>query len=808
MILILATPVAQTAQVQLQPPAPPLAFPGSVAWNPETRGPLLIVLPGDEKSLQPVNFGSLTGLAPKQRTELLWGKLPTPDLYSSLGDPEKFGILQASLSEQQWEKLCSHTGLGLADLGRDQRTLFLALLPAPLTLRRNGEMAQIQDPLRQQTRLRLSRKFAYHFTNSDGAAISVASTEPTKPRWELGPKQIFLSGARLSGDSFVVPANIQLGFSQAEATDILIRQPTQTLNFVTSLTEIPGVTLSQNIRQSFDINDLSRMSSSSGTFGATFTAPRNNSSKPGQLDFASPLLDATVSLIGVKTVGELVTRCAEATNLELFCDPRYAHRTLHLRGTSARAGDISQALARCLTGTWRKVGPGFVLTDDLVPLAIRMGRIQDWLSTAQAELDWAREGTGAAATLQATYLRWSDDDPNRPDAALAERLARQEKDGQPGPLAVRMSELSPTLRAQVDKQIAAYHSNNNGDPNRAPLNTEKILYSPQTELELLVPGYDPIPVRWLGAGFRSRTVSELPAAPKVSPPRTLAVAIQSESEAQLAVTTAKNQGFTALWVQVGLDDAGLLAAAVAAGKAEGLTVQALVRPLRAPMGTETTVETKRSPIYLRPDALESQAAVLPRLKALAATPGLAGLVLTDLYPTGYQRDGANWKDILGYSENLRLACLRQQGADPVDLTDAQLSSSSLQFPLQMVSFISFSRVSTPISEWYGPSHGLWEPFHRVRQGAADAFADSLLSALKTASPGILLTRLSRDTRSFAPTQRRLRVPTSLQPNSLGHFLAQWHEVTREKKQPESIVFDASDRSLDEALAVLNKLPLP
>ena len=377
-----------------------------------------------------------------------------------------------------------------------------------------------------------------------------------------------------------------------------------------------------------------------------------------------------------------------------------------------------------------------------------------------------------------------------------------------------MSDLSPTLRAQVDKQIAAYHSNNNGDPNRAPLNTEKILYSPQTELELLVPGYDPIPVRWLGAGFRSRTVSELPAAPKVSPPRTLAVAIQSESEAQLAVTAAKNQGFTALWVQVGLDDAGLLAAAVAAGKAEGLPVHALVRPLCAPMGTETTVETKRSPIYLRPDALESQAAVLPRLKALAATPGLAGLVLTDLYPTGYQRDGANWKELLGYSESMRLACLRQQGADPVDLTEAQLNNNQVWQgrPLN-VSFITpveWRNFSPPAPShlWYQPSGGHWEPFYRVRQDAADTFADSLLASLKTSSPGLLLTRLSRDSRSFSPTQRRLRVPTSLQPNSLGNFLTQWHEVTREKKQPESIVFDASDRSLDEALAVLNKLPLP
>ena len=798
MIPILTTPVALIVQAQPKPPAPPLAFPGSVLWNPETRGPLLIILPGDEKSLQPVNFGSLTGFAPKQRTELLWEKLPTPDLYSSLADPEKFGILQASLSEQQWEKLCSHAGLGLTDLGRDQRTLFLALLPAPLTLSRGAEVVQIKDPERPRARLRLSRKFTYHFTNSSGASLALGSRETEVPRWTLGQPAMRLPVYR----GFTESLPNEQSFIVSEVQSVAQTE----LPFITRLTDIQGVTLSDGLSQR--VQFLSNGSSSGSSFGAKFTEPHNNSAKLGQLDFAAAVLDARVSLLGVPTVGELVTRCAEATKLELFCDPRYARRPLHLRGTSARAGDISQALARCLTGTWRKVGPGFVLTDDLVPLAIRMGHIHDWLSAAQAQLDQAREGTGATDALQSTYLRWSDDDPNRPDAALAERLARQEKDGQPGPLSVRMSELSPTVRAQVDKQIAAFQNNNNGDPNRAPLNTEKILYSPQTELELLVPGYDPIPVRWLGAGFRSRTMSELPVPPKVSPPRTLAVAIQSESEAQLAVTTAKNQGFTALWVQVGLDDAGLLAATVAAGKAEGLPVHALVRPLRAPMGTETTVETKRSPIYLRPDALESQAAVLPRLKALAATPGLAGLVLTDLYPTGYQRDGANWKELLGYSENLRLACLRQQGADPVDLTDAQLSSDPFRFPSQTVSFISFSRVSTPISEWYGPSRGLWEPFYRVRQDAADAFADSLLAWLKTSSPSILLTRLSRDTRSFSPTQRRLSVPTSSQPNSLGHFLAQWHEVTREKKLPESIVFDASDRSLSEALAVLNKLPLP
>jgi hypothetical protein len=786
MIPILALP---PALVQTE-----LRFPETFLWNPETRGPLLALFASDENTVQPATVGSLTALVPKQRTELLWEKLPQPDLYAGLAEPEKLALLKASLSEKQWAKLCSRVGLGVGDLGRDQRTLFLALLPNPLTLRRNGETAQIQDPTRQQTRLRLSRKFAYYFTNSDGGAISVASNEPTKPNWELGAPQQLLSGTRL------IEQGGRVGFSIAEAqTDLL---------FVTSLTTVPGVTLSQNVRRTFDLNGLSLIGNNAGTFGATFTAPRSNSSKPSQLEYASPLLDTTVSLVGAKTVGELVKRCGVATKQELFCDPRYASLAVHLRGPSARAGDICQALARCVTGTWRKVGPGYVLTDDLVPLAIRMGRIHDWLTAAQQNLTKLQEGADERTdTMLAAYLTWSDDDTNRPDEALTAKLTQNTQ-------ALRVSELSPALREKVAKQIALYQNTPSGDPNRAPINTDKIIYTPQTVLELLPPGYDPVPVRWASNSVRQTNRSEptsqtLPEPPKNSPPRTLAVAIQNESEARLAVATAKSKGFTALWVQVELNDSSLLKIAIEAGETEGIPVAALVRPLRARAGTEQTVEGKRSASYLRPDLPESQAAVLPALKKLAATPGLAGLILTDVYPTGYQNSDANWKDILGYSDAMRLACLRQQAADPVDLTTAQLNSNN-QVWLGGVTFVTNFTLSkpggyAPPPSWYQPSGGYWEAFYRVRQDASEAFANSLLAAIKPSSPGFQMTYLSRDSRHFAPTQRRLIVPTFASFGFLSGLVNEWSRAANEKKPPESLVFDASDRPLSQALAVLSKL---
>ncbi|MBB6053075.1 hypothetical protein [Armatimonas rosea] len=792
MIPILATPAALLAQ------APTLAFPESLAWNPETRGPLLIVLPGDERSLQLATFGSLSAYIPRERTELRWENLPKPDLYDSLSAPEKYELLEASLTDKQWEKLCSSAGLGLSDLSRDQRKLFLLLIPRPFPLTRGTESVTLSETERTQTRLRLSRRFGYHFTNANGAYIQLPSEAPSTPAWQLGaPAQRSPVGA--------IPGLV-LGDNNSNTANVF---STTDIAFVTSLTEISGVTIAR-------ASSLSNFRSG-GSFGATFTTPQSNSAKPGQLDFTASALDKPVSLKDAKTVGELVRRCGETTGNELFCDPRYADRQVHLRGTQARTGDVLQALARGVAGTWRKVGPGYVLTDDLTPLAIRMGRIHDWLTAAQDALETARAGAEERSEAQkAALLRWHPDDPSRPTGTLAERLAAFEAQWQqqpflktpdggwrPNELTLRLSDLPDTLRAQAEQQLTKAVSS---------VFTDRVVYEPQTVLELLPPSYPPIRVSWAAEGYPRGHRPETADEPEILPaplrqlPRTLAVAIQSPQDAERAVQAAKAQGFAALWVQVGLGDTALLAAAVKAGQAAQLPVHALVRPLRAPQGTDTTVEAKRSPLYLRPDALETQAAVLPRLRTLAATPGLAGLALTDLYPTGYQRGTADWKELLGYSENLRLACLRQQGPDPVDLTSARLDTQMLYSG--RVSFsvsLSMGGVSKPTLNWYAPSGWLWDSFYRVRQDAAEGFGDQLLTALKSAYPHLALTRLARDGRHFAPTQARLQVPSSTDSPSKARFRQDWHGVFNTKTKPESIVFDASDQPLSQVLAALSQL---
>jgi hypothetical protein len=51
----------------------------------------------------------------------------------------------------------------------------------------------------------------------------------------------------------------------------------------------------------------------------------------------------------------------------VYADPRYGYEYVLVAGdlkSAHPAIDLMQALALCVAGTWRRVGPAFVLTDD------------------------------------------------------------------------------------------------------------------------------------------------------------------------------------------------------------------------------------------------------------------------------------------------------------------------------------------------------------------------------------------------------------------------------------------------------------
>lgn len=792
---LLFTPTLALAQAPavLQPPAP--TFPESFLWNAESRGPLLVVLPLSEKDGQLVSCGTVTAYAPKSAPRLKWEHLPEPDLFGSLGEFEQWELLQASLTERQWKLLGGSAGLGQTDLTRDQKKLFFALLPNPLTVSKpDGSSVKATEEQRKASRLRLSKRFHYAFVDNDGRQIAAAGIGSANP-----------SGLRLGGGSAVAQPPIPLlsetpiigrllnpggsGAVTEARIAVVTGEALQATTFTLRLNDTALVTS--------DIILSSTSSRATSNFGATFSAPEGAHLKPSELDLSSPTLDKTVPLAGADTVRDLVRRVATATGHELYCDPRYATRRVYLRGESARAGDILKALCWGTSGTFRRVGTASVLTEDLTPLAIRLGKIQDWRTGAQARLDALRVTSDRErAEYQQKYIDWSNT-----------RLTLTSHPGERVPL----SQLPENLRREIQAQMDQWTKTPNGDPNRAPLNQAVIQFTPRMELELLVPMVGAVPVAW-GSRPLYPTEDQEPTAiplPKALPARTLAATLTSPREAPRLAKEAKAAGFTALWVQVEPDQQALLAAAIAAGKAEGLAVHALVRPLRAKGTMEQTVEGKRSTVYLRPELLESQAVVLPKLKALAATPGLAGLVFSDLVPTGYVADGTDWKEILGYSEALRLACLRKDGPDPVDLSDNGLQGNVLfSNPTGRLTRLTHFSYGAKTTDWFqSSSYELWQPFHTVRREAVDGFVEGLTRSLQQAQPSLVIERQSSDNTQFGKLPR-IELPDSNATEHWNRLVFSLRQSIERKPKPERVVLDGTNAPLETVLGFLTRLKEP
>lgn len=141
----------------------------------------------------------------------------------------------------------------------------------------------------------------------------------------------------------------------------------------------------------FGIGDTQELMPSTGAFKLPFSGYRNmesrgkstetilkadvpNTPKPGDMLWNRRDLERTVSLAGLTTVDSLVQRLSATTHLELYADPHYAALPLLARGDLKErqpAGDVMQALALCACGTWRQVGPAYVLTDDVQGLGTR-----------------------------------------------------------------------------------------------------------------------------------------------------------------------------------------------------------------------------------------------------------------------------------------------------------------------------------------------------------------------------------------------------------------------------------------------------
>ena len=270
------------------------------------------------------SFGPVTAVAPAAKV-LLNTKPDPPDLTKDLIPVVALDMLTASLDDPQWKMLISEHGLGLSDLTDEtQRGLFHALFSHGHLWIGSEDPALYGVPEEQRTDVR-------DLTDQiDGTRIRLGQTANIDLHDHNG-KQLFFSGDR----------------------------PDATQRLQTYRHKSPATPTEHNV---------------------TLRAATPNTLKSSDLDLDGKAFQIAVPVAGLKTVGELMTRIGLAAKQELYADPHYAAKTLTILGPAPTvpAEDLLQAVCLGVTGTFRKVGPAYVLTDDLIGVGVRRKHLQAW----------------------------------------------------------------------------------------------------------------------------------------------------------------------------------------------------------------------------------------------------------------------------------------------------------------------------------------------------------------------------------------------------------------------------------------------
>lgn len=274
-------------------------------------------------------FGIITVIAPATRV-ILNDSPAAPDLSADLSPFTAFKMLAASLDDSQWAALTSERGLGLSDLpDPTQQLLFHAIF-------RHGHLwVASQDP----------------------ALASLADGQRTDTR-DVSDQ---ISGVRVRlGQTAHLYVHDRLGktiYHSQKPADAL-----QRLHTWSPKQDPPAAQHNVALR------------------AVIANAPRS-----GNLHLDNAAFQASIPLTGLRTVDDLVARIAARTHQELYADPHYGRRTLTLLGPapSVPASDLLGALALAVAGTYRQVGPTFVLTDDIVGVGTRRQRVSEWEDAAR-----------------------------------------------------------------------------------------------------------------------------------------------------------------------------------------------------------------------------------------------------------------------------------------------------------------------------------------------------------------------------------------------------------------------------------------
>ena len=198
--------------------------------------------------------GSVTVLAPTEMTVIASDVQGNADPVKGLTRNEKIRVLQASLTDGQWKQMGSPTGLGVGDMDATQRALFLTVLPDPFIV-------------------------SEYTMKKDAQGRTIYSGEPKKVTLAEGERQ-------------------QIRLRLNRSTQLTIPQQNDKNGVggeYVSMTPESQTTFYQ-VAQANDYNKPE-------AFGVVLKDTVPAKLKPGQIDFESSALDATIDMRGVKTGG-------------------------------------------------------------------------------------------------------------------------------------------------------------------------------------------------------------------------------------------------------------------------------------------------------------------------------------------------------------------------------------------------------------------------------------------------------------------------------------------------------------------------
>jgi hypothetical protein len=314
-------------------------------------------------------FSHVIALAPPTMTVLASNPAIADLPLSTLAVQHPMPFLLGTLTQAQLQQMGT-VGLGFSDLSPDQQALLKAALPSPFQI--------VPKSLKQPgyTMDEINK------TGEERAEIDARIADETK-EYKLNtqtiPPEKLLSSLRLYG--FLAP---EFGFNAPGGSSI-------------------GEGYSENGFETTGSDKLANGGRTNlglpgdNTLESILREEEPNTPKASDLEWNQSALAKSVSLAGIKTVDDLTARLAKATGLELYADPHYGPLLLLARGdlkTPQPAADVMQALALCVCGTWRQVGPAYVLTDDVQGLGTRQEFLREMVQAWSNRLTEAGKAVG------------------------------------------------------------------------------------------------------------------------------------------------------------------------------------------------------------------------------------------------------------------------------------------------------------------------------------------------------------------------------------------------------------------------------